>query len=85
MPLPDGLTATKVVGVHLNYRSRAEQRGRVPAEPSYFLKPPSSISDGGPVIRPQGGITVSYLKIQTSHGISSRLIRPWRGVTLGYL
>ena len=54
MPLPDGLTPTKVVGVHLNYRSRAEQRGRVPTEPSYFLKPPSSISDGGPVVRPQG-------------------------------
>ena len=54
MPLPDGLTPTKVVGVHLNYRSRAEQRGRVPTEPSYFLKPPSSISDGGQVVRPQG-------------------------------
>ena len=54
MPLPDGLTPTKVVGVHLNYRSRAEQRGRVPTEPSYFLKPPSSISHGGPVVRPQG-------------------------------
>ncbi len=54
MPLPDGLTPTKVVGVHLNYRSRAEQRGRMPTEPSYFLKPPSSISDGGPVVRPQG-------------------------------
>ena len=54
MPLPDGFTPTKVVGVHLNYRSRAEQRGRVPTEPSYFLKPPSSISDGGPVVRPQG-------------------------------
>ena len=54
MPLPDGLVPTKVVGVHLNYRSRAEQRGRMPTEPSYFLKPPSSVSDGGPVVRPQG-------------------------------
>ena len=54
MPLPDDLTPTKVVGVHLNYRSRAEQRGRVPTAPSYFLKPPSSISDGGQVVRPQG-------------------------------
>ena len=60
MPLPDGLTPTKVVGVHLNYRSRAEQRGRVPAEPSYFLKPPSSISDGGPVIRPQGAELLAF-------------------------
>jgi 5-oxopent-3-ene-1,2,5-tricarboxylate decarboxylase/2-hydroxyhepta-2,4-diene-1,7-dioate isomerase len=34
MPLPDGLRPTKVVAVHLHYRSRAEQRGRLPSEPS---------------------------------------------------
>ena len=44
---PDGLTPGKVIAVHLNYRSRAAQRGRVPTEPSYFLKPPSSLSAGG--------------------------------------
>jgi len=54
MPLPDGLSATKVVAVHLNYPSRAAQRGRIPTHPSYFFKPPSSISDGGDVVRPQG-------------------------------
>ena len=54
MPLPEGLTATKVIAVHLNYRSRAEQRGRIPSVPSYFLKPPSSLSDGGPLVRPHG-------------------------------
>lgn len=54
MSLPAGLTPTKVIGVHLNYPSRAAQRGRVPTHPSYFMKPPSSISDGGDVIRPQG-------------------------------
>ncbi|HEY6760778.1 MAG TPA: fumarylacetoacetate hydrolase family protein [Baekduia sp.] len=53
-PLPPGLTASKVIAVHLNFRSRAEQRGRVPVEPSYFLKPPSSLSGGGDVVRPQG-------------------------------
>jgi 2-keto-4-pentenoate hydratase/2-oxohepta-3-ene-1,7-dioic acid hydratase in catechol pathway len=47
MALPAGLIPTKVIGVHLNYPSRAAQRGRVPAHPSYFMKPPSSISDGG--------------------------------------
>jgi 5-oxopent-3-ene-1,2,5-tricarboxylate decarboxylase/2-hydroxyhepta-2,4-diene-1,7-dioate isomerase len=52
--LPDGLTPTKVIGVHLNYRSRAAQRGRVPTEPSYFLKPVSSLSTGGDVVRPPG-------------------------------
>jgi 5-oxopent-3-ene-1,2,5-tricarboxylate decarboxylase / 2-hydroxyhepta-2,4-diene-1,7-dioate isomerase len=60
MPLPEGLQPTKVVAVHLNYRSRAEQRGRVPSEPSYFLKPPSSVSDGGPVVRPKGTELLAY-------------------------
>ena len=60
MPLPDGLQPTKVIAVHLNYRSRAEQRGRVPSEPSYFLKPPSSLSDGGPVERPSGAELLAY-------------------------
>jgi 5-oxopent-3-ene-1,2,5-tricarboxylate decarboxylase / 2-hydroxyhepta-2,4-diene-1,7-dioate isomerase len=52
--LPDGLIPSKVIAVHLNYHSRAAQRGRVPSEPSYFLKPTSSISSGGDVVRPQG-------------------------------
>ena len=60
MPLPEGLRPSKIVAVHLNYRSRAEQRGRVPSEPSYFLKPPSSLSDGGPVVRPQGTELLAY-------------------------
>ncbi len=46
---------TKIIAVHLNYLSRAEQRGRVPDEPSYFLKPVSSLSgDGEPIVRPRG-------------------------------
>ena len=52
---PLGRTPSKVVAVHLNYRSRAAERGRIPAEPSYFLKPPSSLSgDGVPIVRPRG-------------------------------
>ena len=51
----DAPRASKVVAVHLNYRSRAAERGRIPAEPSYFLKPPSSLpADGDPVVRPAG-------------------------------
>ena len=39
----------------MNYESRAAQRGRIPAAPSYFLKPPSSLAgDGDPIVRPQG-------------------------------
>jgi 5-oxopent-3-ene-1,2,5-tricarboxylate decarboxylase / 2-hydroxyhepta-2,4-diene-1,7-dioate isomerase len=45
----------KIIAVHLNYRSRAEQRGCVPEFPSYFLKPSSSISASGtPIERPAG-------------------------------
>lgn len=45
----------KVVAVHLAYASRAEQRGRKPAAPSYFLKPTSSLATtGGTVERPAG-------------------------------
>jgi 2-keto-4-pentenoate hydratase/2-oxohepta-3-ene-1,7-dioic acid hydratase in catechol pathway len=52
---PLGLRPTKILAVHLNYRSRAEERGRMPRHPSYFLKPPSSLAaDGAAVIRPQG-------------------------------
>src|SRR5437762_11705571 len=54
MALPEGLQPTKVIAVHLNYPSRAAQRGRTPSEPSYFLKPPSSITSDGDVVRPQG-------------------------------
>ena len=36
---------TKIVAVHLTYRSRIEEyRARTPAEPSYFLKPPSTLN-----------------------------------------
>lgn len=52
---PLGIAPTKVIAVHLNYRSRAAQRGRVPARPSYFLKPPSTLAkDGDAVARPAG-------------------------------
>jgi 5-oxopent-3-ene-1,2,5-tricarboxylate decarboxylase / 2-hydroxyhepta-2,4-diene-1,7-dioate isomerase len=52
---PLGLRPSKVIAVHLNYRSRAAERGRVPSSPSYFLKPPSSLAaDGDVVVRPRG-------------------------------
>ena len=45
----------KVVAVHVSYRSRAAERGTVPAWPSYFLKPSSSLAESGnPVARPPG-------------------------------
>ncbi|MEV4128649.1 fumarylacetoacetate hydrolase family protein [Nocardia sp. NPDC049707] len=40
LPVPPG----KIVAVHLSYESRAAQRGRKPAAPSYFFKPASSVA-----------------------------------------
>lgn len=45
----------KIVAIHLSYASRADQRGRRPAAPSYFLKPSSSVAAGGGTVeRPAG-------------------------------
>lgn len=50
LPIPPG----KVIAVHLNYRSRAAERGRTPAAASYFLKATSSLTGSGSVERPAG-------------------------------
>lgn len=53
--------ARKVIAVHINYPSRAAQRGRTPAQPSYFLKPSSSLSlTGAAVERPAGCQLLGY-------------------------
>ncbi|PVZ58009.1 fumarylacetoacetate hydrolase family protein [Arthrobacter sp. H-02-3] len=57
--------ARKVIAVHVNYPSRAAQRGRTPEQPSYFLKPSSSLavgSAGAPstVERPAGCELLGY-------------------------
>ena len=45
----------KVIALHLNYPSRIAQRGRTPLNPSYFLKPSTSVAASGSVIeRPAG-------------------------------
>ena len=45
----------KIIAIHLSYASRADQRGRRPAAPSYFFKPSSSVAASGSAIeRPDG-------------------------------
>ena len=45
----------KIIAVHLAYESRAAQRGRKPAHPSYFFKPSSSVAtSGSDIVRPAG-------------------------------
>ena len=46
---------SKIIAVHVSYRSRALQRGSVPSWPSYFLKPPSALAaSDDPIARPPG-------------------------------
>jgi 5-oxopent-3-ene-1,2,5-tricarboxylate decarboxylase / 2-hydroxyhepta-2,4-diene-1,7-dioate isomerase len=53
--------ARKVIAVHINYPSRAAQRGRTPAQPSYFLKPSSSLAlTGSAIERPAGCELLGY-------------------------
>lgn len=53
---------SKIIAVHLAYRSRIEEYGaRVPAAPSYFLKPPSTLNGHrGTVRRPRGTRFLNY-------------------------
>jgi len=44
----------KVIALHLNYPSRIAQRGRTPAQPSYFVKPSTSVASSGVIERPAG-------------------------------
>lgn len=53
--------ARKVIAVHINYPSRAAQRGRTPEQPSYFLKPSTSLAlSGSAVERPAGCELLGY-------------------------
>ena len=53
--LPDLGRPGKVIAVHINYPSRAAQRGRTPEQPSYFLKPSTSVAaSGAAIVRPNG-------------------------------
>ena len=57
------VTPSKILATHLTYRSRAEEykMARMPSEPSYFMKPPSSLSGHlAPVYRPQGCRFLNY-------------------------
>ena len=78
-------TPGKVIAVHLNYRSRAAQRGRTPAMPSYFLKPSSSLAASGDTLeRPAGTELLAFEgEIALVIGEPARRVSPadgWRHV-----
>ena len=55
------VTPGKIIAVHVAYESRAAQRGRRPAVPSYFIKPFSSLAgSGAEVARPAGTELLAY-------------------------
>jgi 5-oxopent-3-ene-1,2,5-tricarboxylate decarboxylase/2-hydroxyhepta-2,4-diene-1,7-dioate isomerase len=53
---------SKIIAVHLTYRSRLEEyRAKVPAEPSYFLMPPTALNGHrGELRRPRGSRFLNY-------------------------
>ena len=53
---------TKIIATHLTYRSRVEEyAAKVPPEPSYFMKPPSTLNGhGGALRRPHGTRFLNY-------------------------
>jgi regulator of RNase E activity RraA/2-keto-4-pentenoate hydratase/2-oxohepta-3-ene-1,7-dioic acid hydratase in catechol pathway len=69
------------VAVHLTYRSRAAERGRTPAFPSYFLKPVSSLAGSGDVVeRPRGCELLAFEgEIALVIGRRTRRITPAEG------
>ena len=62
MKRPVDLAPSKIIAVHLSYPSRVEEyAARTPDEPSYFLKPPSSLArHGDEIVRPRGCRYLNY-------------------------
>ncbi len=57
------VTPSKIIATHLTYRSRAVEykMAKLPQTPSYFMKPPSSLSGHrAPVVRPAGCRFLNY-------------------------
>ncbi|MHA6667259.1 fumarylacetoacetate hydrolase family protein [Homoserinimonas sp. A447] len=71
----------KVIAVHLNYPSRAAERGRTPEQPGYFLKPATSLSaSGGTIERPAGCELLAFEgEIALVIGRTTRRVTPEEG------
>lgn len=74
-------TPGKIIAVHLNYPSRMQQRGRTPAQPSYFFKPASSLAPtGGTIERPAGTELLAFEgEIALVIGTPARHVSPEEG------
>lgn len=71
----------KVIALHLNYPSRIAQRGRMPEQPSYFLKPSTSVASSGAALeRPQGTELLAFEgEIALIIGRTARRVTPDEG------
>ena len=69
---------TKIIATHLTYRSRVEEyAARTPAEPSYFMKPLSTLNGhGGALRRPRGARFLNY-----EGEVAAVIGRPMHGVS----
>lgn len=63
---------SKLIAVHLNYRSRAAERGKSPANPSYFLKAPSTITTTDAVVERPAGTRLLALEGEIAVVIGTR-------------
>jgi 5-oxopent-3-ene-1,2,5-tricarboxylate decarboxylase / 2-hydroxyhepta-2,4-diene-1,7-dioate isomerase len=83
---PVDVSPSKIVGVHLSYPSRVEEYGaRMPDEPSYFLKPPSSLArHGDEVVRPRGCRYLNY-EGEVAVVVGRRMKRVAEADALGYV
>ncbi|NDK31923.1 fumarylacetoacetate hydrolase family protein [Nesterenkonia haasae] len=68
----------KIVAVHISYQSRAEERGRRPSNPSYFLKPTSSLAASGDAVeRPIGTELLAFEgEVALVIGTAARRVSP---------
>ena len=71
----------KVIALHLNYPSRIARRGRTPEQPSYFLKPSTSVAASGDAIeRPAGTELLAFEgEIALIIGRTTRRVSPDEG------
>ena len=86
MGRPVDLAPSKIIGVHLSYGSRVEEYGaRMPPEPSYFLKPPSTLArHGDEIVRPRGCRYLNY-EGEVAVVVGQRMKRVRPGDALGYV
>lgn len=85
-PLADDFRPGKIIAAHLNYPSRIAQRGRVPANPSYFLKPTTSLAfTDGVIERPADTELLAFEgEVALIIGETARRVSPeegWKAVS----